>query len=208
MLIDLPVHKFIQEMKSDSPAPGGGSASAIAGALSAGLGIMVTNLTTGNAQYAGVEKRIQALRTELESVLKDLERYVDEDTFAFNDVMAAYKLPKESDEEKAIRRDRIQSGMKTAAELPLLVAGSCLVVLTAAVELLRIGNSNAASDAAVAGRLAYAALWGAVYNVRINLGSIKDAEFNRDKRAQITALLAKGEGLTLELSRLADEKMP
>ncbi|MFP3042983.1 cyclodeaminase/cyclohydrolase family protein [Treponema primitia] len=208
MLIDLPVHEFIQDMKSDSPAPGGGSASALAGALSAALGIMVTNLTTGNTQYAGVEKRIRELRTELESVLKDLERYVDEDTFAFNDVMAAYKLPKEGDEEKAIRRDRIQSSMKTAAELPLLVAGSCLRALTAAVELLRIGNSNAASDAAVSGRLAYAALWGAVYNVRINLGSIKDAEFNRDKRAQITALLKKGEELTLELSRLADEKMP
>lgn len=208
MLVDLPVHDFIQEMKSDSPAPGGGSASALAGALSAGLGIMVANLTSGNARYAEGEGRIQELRSALESVLKDLERYIDEDTAAFNEVMAAFKLPKEGEEEKAVRREAIQGSMKKAAELPLLVAHSCVQALTAAVELLRIGNSNAASDAAVAGRLAYAALWGAVYNVRINLGSVKDAEFNRNKRARIAELLTKGEGLNIELGRLADGKIP
>jgi formiminotetrahydrofolate cyclodeaminase len=208
MLVDLPVHDFIREMKSDSPAPGGGSASALAGALSAGLGIMVANLTLGNAQYTHVEGRIQELRSALESVLKGLEGYIDEDTGAFNEVMAAFKLPKEGEEEKALRREAIQGSMKKAAELPLLVARSCVQTLTAAVELLRIGNRNAASDAAVAGRLAYAALWGAVYNVRINLGSIKDTEFNRNKRERIAELLAQGEELTRELCRLADEKMP
>ncbi|MDR2740346.1 MAG: cyclodeaminase/cyclohydrolase family protein [Treponema sp.] len=208
MLVDLTVHEFIRELKSDSPAPGGGSASALAGALSAGLGIMVANLTSGNSQYTKVEGRIQELRSELETILKDMERFIDEDTGAFNEVMAAFKLPKEGEEEKAIRRDAIQTSMKKAAELPLLVADSCVQTLTAAVELLRIGNSNAASDAAVAGRFAYAALWGAVYNVRINLGSIKDSEFNRNKRALIAELLAKGERLNAELGRLADEKMP
>jgi formiminotetrahydrofolate cyclodeaminase len=208
MLVDLPVHDFIREMKSDSPAPGGGSASALAGALSAGLGIMVANLTSGNAHYTEVEGRIQELRAGLESLLKDLERYIDEDTGAFNEVMAAFKLPKDGEEEKAVRREAIQGSMKKAAELPLLVALSCVQALSAAVELLRIGNSNAASDAAVAGRLAYAALWGAVYNVRINLGSVKDAEFNRNKRARIAELLTKGEELNSELGRLADEKIP
>jgi formiminotetrahydrofolate cyclodeaminase len=208
MLVDLPVHDFIREMKSDSPAPGGGSASALAGALSAGLGIMVANLTSGNARYAEAEGRIQELRSALESVLKDLEQYIDDDTRAFNEVMAAFKLPKEGEEEKVVRREAIQGSMKKAAELPLLVALSCVRTLTAAVELLRIGNSNAASDAAVAGRLAYAALWGAVYNVRINLGSIKDSEFNRNKRERIAELLAKGDELNSELSRLGDEKMP
>jgi formiminotetrahydrofolate cyclodeaminase len=208
MLIELSVDGFIQEMKSDSPAPGGGSASALAGSLSAALGIMVANLTTGNAQYAEVRGRVQEQRAELESILPDLERYVDEDTRAFNDVMAAFKLPKETEGKKAIRRDQSQISMKAAAELPLLVAETCLRALTAAVELLRIGNSNAASDAAVAGRLAYAGLWGAAYNVRINLGSIKDPEFNRSKRAQLAELLTRGKELTHALSRLADEKMP
>ncbi|GHV80922.1 formiminotransferase-cyclodeaminase [Spirochaetia bacterium] len=208
MLIDLTVDGFIQEMKSDSPAPGGGSASALAGSLSAALGIMVANLTTGNAQYAGVQGQVEKLRADLEPVLKDLERYVDEDTGAFNDVMAAFKLPKETEAEKLARRDAIQASMKAAASLPLLVAGDCLRALKGAVELLRIGNTNAASDAAVAGRLAYAGLWGAVYNVRINLGSVKDAEFNAAKRAEVTELLVRGEELTRELSRLADEKMP
>jgi formiminotetrahydrofolate cyclodeaminase len=208
MLMDLSVDGFIQEMKSDSPAPGGGSASALAGALAGALGIMVANLTTGNAQYAEVRGRVQELRAELESILPDLERYVDEDTKAFNDVMAAFKLPKETEGEKAIRRDQIQAGMQAAAALPLLVAEACLRALTAAVELLRIGNSNAASDAAVAGRLAYAGLWGAAYNVRINLGSVKDPEFNRSKRAQLAELLTRGKALTHELSRLANEKMP
>jgi formiminotetrahydrofolate cyclodeaminase len=208
MLAALSVHDFLQELKSASPAPGGGSAAALVGALSAGLGIMVTNLTSGNARYAQEEGRIQELRAALESVLPDLERYIDEDTGAFNAVMAAYKLPKEGEEEKAVRREAIQGSMKKAAELPLLVAGSCVQALSAAVELLRIGNRNAASDAAVAGRLAYAALWGAVYNVRINLGSITDADFNQDKRAQLTELLTKGEELHGELGRLADERMP
>ncbi|MDR1597134.1 MAG: cyclodeaminase/cyclohydrolase family protein [Treponema sp.] len=208
MLVDMPVHDFIREMKSASPAPGGGSASALAGALSAGLGIMVANLTSGNVRYAEAEGRIQELRSGLESVLKDLERYIDEDTLAFNEVMAAFKLPREGEEEKAVRREAIQGSMKKAAELPLLVALSCVQTLTAAVELLRIGNSSAASDAAVAGRLAYAALWGAVYNVRINLGSVKDSEFNRNKRARIAELLTKGEGLNIELGRLADGKIP
>jgi formiminotetrahydrofolate cyclodeaminase len=208
MLVDLPVHDFIREMKSASPAPGGGSASALTGALSAGLGIMVANLTSGNARYAEAEGRIQELRSGLELILKDLEQYIDEDTAAFNEVMAAFKLPKEGEEEKAIRREAIQGSMKKAAELPLQVALSCVQTLTAAIELLRIGNSNAASDAAVAGRLAYAALWGAVYNVRINLGSVKDSEFNRDKHARIAELLTKAEGLNTELGRLADEKIP
>jgi formiminotetrahydrofolate cyclodeaminase len=208
MLVDLRVREFIQEMKSESPAPGGGSASALAGALAAALGIMVANLTAGNARYAEAEDRIQELRIELECILKDLEQYVEEDAGAFNAVMAAFKLPKEGMEEKALRRDRIQSSMKNAAELPLFVAEACLRALTAAVALLQIGNRNAASDAAVAGRLAHAALWGAVYNVRINLGSITDDTFNRSKRARLAEILAQGEQHILALSRLADEKMP
>lgn len=207
MLIDLPVNTFLAETGSDSPAPGGGSVSALAGALGAALAIMVANLTVGNEKYASAEEEVKAGRASLEPLLTALEQYIDADTEAFNAVMSAFKLPKAQDAEKAARNKAIQDAMKHAADLPLKVAETCTEVMGFAVNMLRIGNSNAASDAAVAGRMAYAGMWGAVYNVRINIASVKDEEFTRNKRERIAQVLAKGERLMGELCKAADEKI-
>ena len=188
MLITKSVQDFITELAADSAAPGGGSAAALAGCLGAALTKMVCNLSLDEAKFGAVLPEIQAIQSQAADLLTKLTRAVDEDAAAFNEVMAAYKLPKATEEEKTARLALIQQSMKKAALLPLSVAGDCLEVLKLAGRILPIGNANAASDAAVSGLMAYAALQGAIYNVKINLGSIKDADFCRDTRQKIAAI--------------------
>ena len=188
MLITKSVQDFITELAADSAAPGGGSAAALTGCLGAALTKMVCNLSLDEAKFGAVLPEIQAIQTQAADLLAKLTRAVDEDAAAFNEVMAAYKLPKATEEEKTARLALIQQSMKKAALLPLGVAGDCLEVLKLAGRILPIGNVNAASDAAVSGLMAYAALQGAIYNVKINLGSIKDADFCRDTRQKIAAI--------------------
>ena len=188
MLITKSVQDFITELAADSAAPGGGSAAALAGCLGAALTKMVCNLSLDEAKFGAVLPEIQAIQSQAADLLTKLTRAVDEDAAAFNEVMAAYKLPKATEEEKTARLAAIQQSMKKAALLPLGVAGDCLEVLKLAGRILPIGNVNAASDAAVSGLMAYAALQGAIYNVKINLGSIKDADFCRDTRQKIAAI--------------------
>ena len=188
MLITKSVQDFITELAADSAAPGGGSAAALAGCLGAALTKMVCNLSLDEAKFGAVLPEIQAIQSQAADLLTKLTRAVDEDAAAFNEVMATYKLPKATEEEKTARLALIQQSMKKAALLPLSVAGDCLEVLKLAGRILPIGNANAASDAAVSGLMAYAALQGALYNVKINLGSIKDADFCQDTRQKIAAI--------------------
>lgn len=206
-LIDKTVQAFIAEVKSDAPAPGGGSAAALVGAVGAALGVMVGNLTVGSAKFSEVHGEAQALMAELQERLGRLEAYIDQDTEAFNQVMAAYKLPKASDEEKAQRSLAIQAALKGASRLPLAVAIDCKDVLVLAGKMLAIGNPNAASDAAVAGRLAHAAMWSAVYNVRINVGSIKDTAFTADVTQQLSTIIEEAEASLQALVKAADAKI-
>lgn len=207
MLIDMTIKDFLAELKSASPAPGGGSAAAMAGAVGAALAAMVGNLTVGNAKYEAAQSELKALLPKLEEQLIKLERYVDEDTEVFNKVMAAYRLPKATAEEQALRRQAVEEALKQAAVLPMTVAECCLAVLGLARRMLEIGNANAASDAAVAGRMAHAGMWAAVYNVRINLGSIKDREFAEKMRKRVDTLLGGAEAVFAELVAAADGKI-
>lgn len=204
MLLDMTLKTFLDELKSDSPAPGGGSAAALAGAIGAGLAQMVGNLTVKSDKYQSVQAEVQTLMPRLEDHIERLARYVDEDTEVFNRVMAAYRLPKVTDEEKAARSEAIQSALKQAALLPMTVAESCQEVLLLSKRMLEIGNVNAASDAAVAGRLAHTAMWAAIYNVRINLGSIKDQDFAAGMRKRTAALLERSEPALAALLKEAD----
>jgi methenyltetrahydrofolate cyclohydrolase len=200
MLIDKPVRGFITELASDSAAPGGGSAAALAGALGAALTAMVCNLSLDESKFLSHLPDIKAIHQQASALQEKLTKAVDEDAQAFNAVMDAYKLPKSSDEEKKLRLETIQETMKKAALMPLTVASDSLEALKLAGRILPIGNSNAASDAAVSGLMAYAAVQGALFNVKINLGFIKDAAFcdQLQKRiAEITAA-AKKENAALE----------
>jgi formiminotetrahydrofolate cyclodeaminase len=206
-LIDKSIAGFLTELKSDSPAPGGGSAASLVGAIGAALGIMVGNLTVSSDKYATVHEECKKISQELEACLAELEQYVDEDTEAFTKVMDAYKMPKATDEEKMARSIAVQESLKRASMLPLAVANTCLEVLALAGKMLVIGNANAASDAAVAGRMAQAAMWSAIYNVRINLGSIKDAAFVADLTAKVESIALRSEVLMNQLVKTADEKI-
>lgn len=206
MLIDLSIQGFLHETASDSPAPGGGSVAALAGSLGAALSLMVANLTK-DPKEGETPAAMERIRAEGGRLLAELTGRVDEDTACFNGVMAAFKLPKATKEEKAARSAAIQTAMKGAASLPLSVAESCIQVMALSRDALKHGNPNAASDAAVSGRMAYAGMWGAVYNVRINMASIKDEAFNTALRARIGSALAEGERLLTELSALADSKI-
>lgn len=207
MLMEKKLNDFLAELKSDSPAPGGGSAAALAGAIGAALGIMVGNLTVSTEKYAAVHGEAQELVTKLEEKLASLERYVDEDTEAFTQVMRAYKLPKATDEEKTLRSQTIQQAMQGAAKLPMQVAVVCMEVLEMSGSMLEIGNANAASDAAVAGRMAHAAMWSAIYNVKINLGSIKDQTVVAELTTQVNTVVERSEKLFQELVQKANEKI-
>ncbi len=207
MLVDMTIKEFLAEITSDSPAPGGGSVAALAGAVGAALATMVGNLTLSNAKYSEVQGEVEVLMPHLNSLQAKLVHYVDEDTAAFNQVMVAYRLPKGTDEEKQARSQAIQQALQGAATLPMNVARLCLEVLSLSKQMLTIGNTNAASDAAVAGRMAHAGMWGAIYNVRINLDSIKDQDFVAAMREEVKTVIEKGEGALQDLIAETDRKI-
>ncbi|HWJ03877.1 MAG TPA: cyclodeaminase/cyclohydrolase family protein [Verrucomicrobiae bacterium] len=198
MLIKQTVEQFVQSLASDSPAPGGGSASALSGAMAAALLAMVCNLTLGRPKYAAVEGELTVILAQAAQAQQRLMALVDRDTEAFNQVMEAYRLPKESTADQAARTNAIQLAVREAAEVPLQVANLCLEVLKLLPALTDKGNSNAITDMGVAARLAETGVQGAVYNVLINLGSIKDEVYVRSTTATCEGLVWESQK-TLEL---------
>ena len=204
MLITKTVEEFIEVLASDAAAPGGGSTAALVGSLSAALCVMVCGLTTGE-KFKEVVDRSDEYKKVAMKLTDDLKQYIDEDANAFNKVIAALKLPKATDEEKMLRTETIQATMKGAADLPLKVAETCLAVLKLSCEIIKIGNSNAASDAAVGGVMSYAALQAAVYNVKINLSSIKDQLYVAVTKEKLASLLKEAEKSNKEILALAEQ---
>ncbi|MDY0091719.1 MAG: glutamate formimidoyltransferase [Candidatus Vecturithrix sp.] len=170
---------FLEDLASGSPAPGGGSASALAGALAAALASMVCQLTQGKKKFAEVTQEIEAIHAKMRQVQSRLQQLVTEDTIAFNAVMDAYKLPKTTPKEQTARQEAIQHAAKRAAETPLEVMQQALEVIKSAEILAEKGNPNAITDAGCAVHLAKAAIEGAALNVKINLNSIADAAFTQ-----------------------------
>lgn len=161
---------------SDSPAPGGGSISALAGSLAASLTGMVANLSQG-AKYDAVREEMAGIAAEMNALREKLLLAMQQDTEAFSLYMDALAMPKNTDEEKAARREAMQMGLKKAAETPLQVASSILPVFALAEKVIKMGNPNAVTDALVSAMLARTGMLGALLNVKINLGSIRDEEY-------------------------------
>jgi glutamate formiminotransferase/formiminotetrahydrofolate cyclodeaminase len=179
-LISLSAKGFADEVSTESPAPGGGSVAALAGSLAAALAAMVANLTVGKKGYEKVFDEMSAISEKAQEVKDRLLRAVDDDTEAFNDLMAAMRLPKATDEQKAAREAAMEEGYKKAAAVPLETASACLEALKLSFEVSEKGNSNSASDAGVAALMARAGVEGAALNVLINLPSIRDAKFREE----------------------------
>jgi formiminotetrahydrofolate cyclodeaminase len=190
-LVDMTVESFAGLLASDAPAPGGGSASALAGALGASLCAMVARLTIGRKKYVSVEDDMRSLVTGGEELSKELMLLVDEDTAAYNSVMSAFRMPKDNAVEVGARKAAIETASKTATSVPLKTARLSLAVLELAVTAAEKGNSNASSDAGVCALLAHAAVEGALYNVAINLPSIEDQEFVTATREEADEIMSK-----------------
>jgi len=165
---------FIEQVAAATAAPGGGAAAAYTGALGAGLVEMVAGLTLGKKKYAEVEAEMQAIRIQASRLRAELSHGVEDDTAAFEAVLGAYKLPKETEAQQQSRQAAIQVAMRTAAQVPLHAVANAVKVMELAQKCARDGNLNAISDAMSASQLAHAAVNAAGYNVRINLKSLDD----------------------------------
>ena len=192
MLVKHTIEEFSSVLSSNSPAPGGGSVAALSGALGADLVSMVCNLSIGKEEFSAANDALTDVLAKARGLSQSLLERVDLDTEAFNGVMAAFKMPKATDEEKKSRGEAIQAGYKNAIQSPLGIARECLDVLKLAETLLGRSNTNALSDLGVASQQAHAGLEGAIMNVKINLPSIKDAEYSRVTAAEIATLLDQG----------------
>ncbi|MCQ4924668.1 cyclodeaminase/cyclohydrolase family protein [Tissierella carlieri] len=203
MFIDKSLKEYIAATASGEPTPGGGSVAALVGSLGGALTNMVNNLTVGKKVYEELSDEIKSEiaqnSKEVEKLVQELSSIVDEDTKAFDKVMEAFKLPKETDEEKATRTKAIQEGYKVALEVPLRCAEKCLRILELQEVFANYGNVNAITDVGVGTLLAYSGLEGALFNVTINLGSIKDEEFKKDISAKVNTLLNEGKKLKEKL---------
>ena len=176
-LKSLSVKEFIDKVTGNDPVPGGGSVSALNGSLAASLAAMVANLTVGRKKYAEVNDEMEQISARMTEQSAKLLADVDRDAEAYDRVFAAFKLPKETDEEKAARKEAIQRETKYAAEVPMEVARTASELLPMIDAAARRGNSNAVTDATVAMMCARTAVIGALLNVRINLTSITDEAF-------------------------------
>ena len=177
MLKDLKITEFIDKTAGSDPVPGGGSISALCGTISAALTQMVAQLTIGKKKYVEVEEEMKAIAQKAEGILNELIFDIDRDSDAYNMVFDAFKLPKETDEEKAKRSDAIQEATKHAALVPMEVAKKTFSLLPLIQAVVEKGNQNAITDGCVAMMCARTAVLGALLNVRINLGSLKDEAF-------------------------------
>lgn len=207
-LVKLNLEDFLKRLAAPDATPGGGSAAALAGALSSALVAMVGGLTAGKKGFEDIKETLEILEEQGQQMMSSLAAAVDEDAAAYDGVMQAFAMPKGSDDEKAERSQAIQASMKLAAEVPLAVASECLAAAELAMVALEQGNPNAASDAAVGLLLALTGVEGAALNVVINLDSIKDADYVAEKRQEVADILAAANELRSEVWLQLRSKIP
>ena len=185
---DMNVRELIELTASNAPAPGGGAIAALSGAFGAALAAMVGSLTLGKKGYEDAQKEMAEMTDKGKNLAKKLLAAMDEDANSFNGYMAALGMPKGTEEEKTIRRAAMQDALKSASLVPLNTAKTAAEVFTLAEAAVKSGNRNAVTDGLVAAMMARAAVLGALLNVKINLGSIKDEAFVQELQAACGAL--------------------
>ncbi len=205
MLKSLSVEKFLDEVASSSPAPGGGSVAALAGAQGAGLLSMYCNLSINRKKYAENAVLLEDTGNKARKAMAELTDIISEDTEAFNSVMAAYRLPKDSEPEMEKRKEAIQSAAMNAAEVPLTAAQISLELLSFIDKVAGKGNTAAVTDLGVANLQIWSALQGASYNSLINLGMINDSKVVAELHVKTGQILEQGKVL-FEKNRIYIEK--
>jgi methenyltetrahydrofolate cyclohydrolase len=199
MLTSLSVTDFLDELASGSPAPGGGSVSALAASLGSALTSMVCRLTVGKKKYTGVQEEMEEVLKRSEELRAQFNAIIDKDTAAFNKVMAAYGLPKDTEEQKVKRTAEIQEATKTATLVPLRLMELCLNALELVKIIVEKGNQNSLSDAGVAALVLHAGGEGAALNIKINLGSLSDTDFVGQTKTKVGHYRASLETLTSDI---------
>lgn len=195
---------FIKKVASDSPVPGGGSVAAVCGSLSAALAEMVANLTIGKKKYIEVETEMLNIKEQALKLREVLADNIQKDSDAYDKVIAAYRLPKETEEEKRYRQKCIQDNLVLSALTPLNVAKISLQIMPLTEAVIERGNSNAVSDGLVACMLARTAVLSALFNVKINLGSITDPSVVEELKAKVADI----EGKAIAYEKKILEKSP
>ena len=185
---NLKVTEFAEITASKNPVPGGGSIAALCGGLGAALVEMVSNLTIGNKKYTSVEAKMIISRDKAKILRDELLEDIEKDSDAFTKVMDAFKMKKDTDEEKKARSEAIQKGLKNAALVPMNVAEKSYQVMEFSSDVVKFGNKNAVTDGMVSAMMARTAVLSALLNVKINLSSIKDETFVRKMTEKVDLL--------------------
>ncbi|MCL0050946.1 cyclodeaminase/cyclohydrolase family protein [Dehalococcoidia bacterium] len=206
-LVDLKVAEFLEELARGSPSPGGGSASALAGALGAALVAMGADLTLGKERYKNVEDELKGVSRKAASLKTRMMCLVDEDSQAFDALLAVLRFPQDSTEAKGKRGVEVQQATRRAAEVPLEVARHSIKIVELAEVVIQKGNVNAISDGGVAALLGEAAFRGGVYNVKINLSSLTDETYKKAVEQELGALEEQMAILKNRVAQLMDKKL-
>ncbi len=204
---DKSVQLFLDELASKNATPGGGSVAALMGAQSAALISMVCNLTIGKPNYEEVDAQMRTLLGQSEMLREHLTSMVKADIDVFNRLMSAYSSPKETDEEKALRSELIQSILKDATEVPLACAKACKELIALSQVAANLGNLGVISDAGVAVIAASSGLKSAALNVYVNTGCLKDTDYAATKITELEAILAGTDTSVEEIYQLVKTKL-
>lgn len=199
MLATLTIDTYAEQLASKASTPGGGSAAALTGLLGVSLIEMSVNLTLGRPRYAEHEELLQTQIEQLAKVHMRLQELIDRDALAFGEVMAAYKMPKITELEKAHRSEGIQQALKRAAEVPLAIARHALEALEIGKLLLGRINSQVVSDLAVGAQNSHASVMGALLNTSINLPLLSDKALAGELKGQLLLTRAAADQLLSEI---------
>ncbi|WP_297407750.1 cyclodeaminase/cyclohydrolase family protein [uncultured Cetobacterium sp.] len=210
-LFNLSVKDFLQEVDSSSPAPGGGSVSALVSTLGSSLGRMVAHLTFSKKAYKELpeedQQNFSKSFNEIGFLKSKLEILIDEDTKVYNLVMKSYKLPKETEEEKEIRKEEIQKALKKAIETPLNICKLSLNVLENLDYILKFGNKNAITDLGVSAILLFSGIEGGILNVKVNLSSLDDTEYKNKTLKEIENILKDSKKIKENILEVVNSKL-
>lgn len=199
------LNEFIEVAASSSPTPGGGNVSAVVGTHAAAMVCMVANLTIGKKAYAEYEEDAKKVVMNMEAIIERLKALTNKDMEAFDQYMAVFRMPKETDADKKARADAMQTAAKNATNVPLDICRTCLDILIQAEALSSYGNKMAISDVGVGAMIGEAALKACMLSVDINLPSIKDAEFVAQVKAERARLFTEADELkTLALAKVKE----
>ncbi len=206
-LINLNIREFANETASESPAPGGGSVSALAGAIGSALGAMVANLSANKRGWDDKVDYYSEFAEKLLEIKEELLQLIDEDTQAFNKIMEAGKLPAKNEEQKRFKKKALEDATKYAVEVPLKTMQMCVQAFPYVEEMAKTGNPNSITDVAVGAWNLWSGVNGALLNVRINLTGIDDKEYLEKIQAQTRELLQKAEEYKNRILQITEEKL-